>query len=78
MLENASNTCADFSQEYFFMSTYPDQYDTEVDVFNFSFDGYSGSFFLDENFNPIYQENENELKITILGNEATNWKIRSN
>ena len=72
LLENASNTCADFSQEYFFMSTYPDQYDTEVDVFNFSFDGYSGSFFLDENFNPIYQENENELKITILGNEATN------
>ena len=72
LLENASNTCAPFSQEYFFMSTYPDQYDTEVDVFSFSFDGYSGSFYLDENYIPIYLENENELKIKIEGSETTN------
>ena len=68
----ASYLCNDYSQGYYDIATYPDMYDSEVDIFNFNFDGYSGSFYLDENFNPIYLENEHELKITLEGTETSN------
>jgi YD repeat-containing protein len=68
LLDNTSNTCSPNSQFYYNLCEYKDNYDTEVDLFNFSFNGYSGSFYLDANFNPIYIENESELKIGILGN----------
>ncbi|MET0943979.1 MAG: hypothetical protein ABWY22_01080 [Flavobacterium sp.] len=45
--------------------------DTEADVFNFSFPGYSGSFYLVEDENGIFHAKltkyESELKIDILG-----------
>ncbi len=72
LITNASNTCAQFSQDYYNMCLYSDRYDTEVDVFNFNFNGYSGSFFLDENFIPAYIENENNIKIEIIGVQTTN------
>ena len=62
LLINGSNTCAPDSQKYYQMAYNGSYYDTEVDIFNFSFNGYSGSFYLDGNFNPVYLENENELK----------------
>lgn len=48
------------------------QDDTEPDMFNFSFAGYSGSFFLDDNFNPVLAKKDSEIKIEILGNATTN------
>lgn len=50
-------------------------YDTETDIFNFNFSGYSGSFFLDNNLNPVIIKNEDELKIVIVGNLHTNKEI---
>ena len=43
-------------------------YDTEVDIFNFSFAGYSGSFYLDENMLPVQIKHQSELKIELI-----NW-----
>lgn len=48
-------------------------YDTEVDIFNISMPGYSGSFYLDENFNPILIKNDNPIKIE-LANDFLNSK----
>lgn len=42
-------------------------YDTQADQFNFSFLGYSGSFFLDENFNVKLSNYEQELRIEFSG-----------
>lgn len=69
---NAKDLCAPFSQYYWGLALNDDFNDTEVDIFNFSFMGYSGSFFLDTNFNPVYIENENELKIEIIGSYSSN------
>ena len=76
LITNASNTCAEFSQDYYDMCFFADRYDTEVDVFNFNFNGYSGSFFLDENYIPVYIENESDIKIEIVGPETTNLEDR--
>ena len=40
-------------------------YDTEADIFNFSFMGYSGGFYLDKNLQPQLTKYENELKIEL-------------
>lgn len=42
-------------------------YDSEADIFNFNFNGYSGSFFLDNNFEPTLVNNNSEIKISIVG-----------
>lgn len=50
---------------------FPEAYDSQVDKFNFSFPGYSGSFYLKEEngiFKAYLEKYENELKIEILGN----------
>ncbi|TXK78895.1 hypothetical protein [Mesonia sp. K4-1] len=44
-----------------------DNYDTQPDIFNFSFLGISGSFYLDQGYNPILINAENDLKIEIEG-----------
>ncbi|MCL9805463.1 RHS repeat protein [Flavobacterium amniphilum] len=72
MKANADKACAEDSQYYWLMAYYGSSYNTEVDIFSFSFDGYSGSFYLDGNFNPIYIQNESELRIEIIGTGATN------
>jgi hypothetical protein len=64
---NAKDLCAPNSQYYWDLARNESFYDTEADIFNFSFMGYSGSFYLDANFNPVYLENENEIKIQIVG-----------
>ncbi|MCP2025424.1 hypothetical protein L1276_000564 [Flavobacterium sp. HSC-32F16] len=70
---NANNLCAVNSQFYWDLAQNDNANNTEVDIFNFSFMGYSGSFYLDINFNPVYIENESELKIDITGgNSAMN------
>jgi YD repeat-containing protein len=76
---NADSLCAPYSQYYWARAYYNRDYNNEVDIFNFSFDGYSGSFYLDGQFNPVYIENENELKIAIIGTQSTNLeKFRNN
>ncbi|WP_452597216.1 hypothetical protein [Pontimicrobium sp. MEBiC01747] len=67
--------------------TKPDNYDTEADVFNFSFGGYSGSFALDvkitghqngiaiKEVTPIVIKNEHDLKIEVLGDFNENSNI---
>lgn len=47
--------------------------DTKPDYFSFSFNGYSGSFYLDENFNPTLVKKDSELKIETVG---TNTNLR--
>ncbi len=39
--------------------------DTEVDIFNYNFMGYSGSFYIDENWEPILIKYDKEIKIDI-------------
>lgn len=43
-----------------------DQYDSEVDIFQFSFGGYSGSFYLDENWEAHLLKKDTPLKIGIV------------
>lgn len=45
--------------------------DTEMDLFNFNFSGYSGSFYLDETMTPRLTKNDAELRIQIIGNLNT-------
>ncbi len=39
------------------------QFDTQVDIFTFNFCGYSGSFYLDQQMQPVLMNRERELKI---------------
>lgn len=79
MLANATNTCAPDSQFYFNLCQSSQVYDTEVDLFRYSFNGYSGSFYLDENFQPVSLENEQEVKIEIVGSYTDNARnLREN
>ena len=41
--------------------------DKENDIFNFNFLGYSGSFFLNDTFDPVLTKNDQELRIEIVG-----------
>lgn len=45
--------------------------DTEADVFQFSFCGHSGSFFLNANMEPVLTNKNSNIKIEIVGNLAT-------
>ncbi len=78
LITNTSQNCQPLSQYYTDIMLLKDVYDTEIDEWSFNFNGYSGSFYLDENFNPVYVENENELKIEIIGTGANNLeKLRN-
>jgi len=50
-------------------------WDFKPDMFNFSFSGYSGTFYLDENFIPRVSKLDSNLKIEIVGSE-TDLKTR--
>jgi hypothetical protein len=50
-------------------------YDTEADIFKFHFLNYSGSFYLDNNFEPKIVKNEQHLKIEIVGSLFDNKTI---
>lgn len=43
--------------------------DKENDIFNFNFLGYSGSFFLNDTFDPVLTKNDQELRIEIFGSQ---------
>ncbi len=79
LITDASENCRPFSQYYIELARNNEVYDTEIDIWAFNFSGYSGKFYLDEDFNPVYIENENEIKIEIIGTGTTNAeKIRNN
>lgn len=63
------NSGADGSPQanYFVNIIENNMYDSEADIFNFNFNGYSGSFFLDNNLEPTLVKNDSELKITTVG-----------
>lgn len=52
--------------------------DTEVDIFNYSFDGYSGSFYLDKTFVPRLIKYDKELKIELSGNPTVGGILQTN
>ena len=47
-------------------------YDSEVDLFNYVIPGYSGSFYLDENFLPVQTKQNDEIKIITNGDFILN------
>lgn len=57
--------------EFFSIIQRDDQVDSEVDIFSFSFAGYSGTFFLDGDFNAVLQKKESKLKIELLGTQPS-------
>lgn len=72
-----TNTIDGSSQANYIWQTFTDsQYDTEVDIFQFNFNGYSGSFYFDENWNARLMKDDQNLKINI-GSKAdfNNYKI---
>ena len=50
-------------------------WDTQPYIFSFSFPGGSGSFYLDENFDPVLITNDNPLKIEITGNQGNKTNL---
>lgn len=50
--------------------------DSEADVFQFSFCGHSGSFFLNANMQPVLANKDSNMKIEIIGNLATTNHFR--
>lgn len=79
LITDAKENCRPLSQYYIELARHNEIYDTEIDIWAFNFSGYSGKFYFDQNFNPVYIENENEIKIEIVGTGTTNAeKIRNN
>jgi len=79
LITDAKENCRPLSQYYVELARHNEIYDTEIDIWAFNFSGYSGKFYFDQNFNPVYIENENEIKIEIVGTGTTNAeKIRNN
>lgn len=58
--ETLNKMCFEFRKEW----------DFKPDMFNFSFPGYSGSFYLDENFIPRVSKLDSNIKVEIVGPEA--------
>jgi len=75
LLNATASNCATGAEFYYDITLLENQYDSEVDIFNFSAGQYSGSFYLDANFNPILINNEHELKITIDGSLYINKRF---
>lgn len=77
MITSTESNCQPYSP-YFIDLAKNQLKDSEIDEWSFNFNGYSGSFYLDENYNPVYIENENEIKIEIIGNGLNNLeKLRN-
>lgn len=74
-LDSTKSDCSPNSQYYYNLCREGQDIDTELDVFNFSFNGYSGSFYLDANLIPVIVNNDKELKISIIGNLAIDKKF---
>ncbi|EJL70926.1 hypothetical protein [Chryseobacterium populi] len=50
--------------------------DHEVDIFNFTVGNYSGSFFLDENFQPVILTKDNNCKVEVIGSFSQNYEFK--
>ncbi|WP_027388055.1 hypothetical protein [Chryseobacterium gregarium] len=50
--------------------------DNEIDIFNYSIPGYSGSFYLNSNFQPVLFTKNNDLKIETVGNFGTSYSFK--
>lgn len=74
MLVNAINTCTPNSQFYQNLCQNKDMFDTEYDIFSYSFNGISGTFYLDNNFNPVSIDTTIEIKIEVVGNSSDKGK----
>lgn len=74
---NYNNTTDGTSNGEFLRNlVYNTQIDSEVDVFQFNFSGYSGSFYLDDNWNGVLLKNDTPLKIRVGSrNDFYNSKI---
>lgn len=59
-------------QQLYTIATGGTAVDSEVDVFNYNFNGKSGSFYLDTNFIARQIKYDNELKIEMSGNPIVN------
>jgi len=74
--QNTVNLMSNGSQEAAFYNTVlgwgSNNYDTKPDEFSFNFNGYSGTFYLDENYTPVVTNQESELKVKIIGSDADN------
>jgi hypothetical protein len=51
-------------------------YDHEVDIFNFTVGGYSGSFYLDQNFQPVILTKDNNCKVEVVGTFNQNYEFK--
>ncbi len=51
-------------------------YDHEVDIFNFTVGGYSGSFYLDQNFQPVLLTKDNNCKVEAIGAFSQNYAFK--
>jgi hypothetical protein len=51
-------------------------YDHEVDIFNFTVGGYSGSFYLDGNFQPVILTRDNNCKVEVVGTFSQNYEFK--
>lgn len=58
LINATASNCAPGAEFYYDITLLENQYDTEVDIFNFSAGQYSGSFYLDANFNPVLINDE--------------------
>lgn len=52
--------------------------DSEVDIFNYNFNGYSGSFYLDENLTPKLIKYDREIKIELSADPTVNGVLTFN
>ncbi|REC40166.1 hypothetical protein [Chryseobacterium sp. 5_R23647] len=50
--------------------------DHEVDIFNFTIGNYSGSFYLDGNFQPVILTKDNNCKVGVIGSFSQNYEFK--
>lgn len=50
--------------------------DHQADLFNFTVGNYSGSFFLDQNFQPVILTKDNNCKVEVVGSFSQNYQFK--
>lgn len=68
---NGSSSTSNAEMLYNYFNT-QSSWDTQPDIFDFSFPGYSGSFYFDENFDPVLLTADFPLKIEVTGSQSAN------
>ncbi|HET8885636.1 MAG TPA: hypothetical protein VFM70_04695 [Salinimicrobium sp.] len=70
--QQVSEENIDASELYSYYNSATGAWDTQPDIFAYSFPGHSGSFFFDKNFLPVSLNPEQDLKIEITGPGVSN------